>query len=99
PLAQSSPFPYTTLFRSAGGSSREGPRRSRATPLAGREGLRDGTVHSVGARMHDRRRAALGAIRPDAGGAAPGLWERRVEAPLRGDRKSTRLNSSHDQIS
>src|SRR2546428_2985127 len=62
-------FPYTTLFRSAGGGGRRGrgacPRRG-----ASRRLLHPGPCH-----------------RP------------RGPGPPRKDRKSTRLNSSHDQIS
>src|SRR3712207_7238652 len=75
-------FPYTTLFRSAGGGRRRGPGRDRQdhpaapVPASAPRGAGDGG-----------RRAAVG--EPPGRGAGPA-------AP---DRKSTRLNSSHANIS
>src|SRR3712207_7433000 len=65
-------FPYTTLFRSAGGALSAPGRRPRARPVVR-------AARAVGAAAaHDRRRPALVG---------------------RLDRKSTRLNSSHANIS
>src|SRR3712207_8907178 len=78
-------FPYTTLFRSS---------RSRVADVRGRhrcprrpdpDGLDDG----------DARTTALPATH--GGGARRGRL--RVEVRVGGDRKSTRLNSSHANIS
>src|SRR3712207_7102608 len=76
-------FPYTTLFRS---------REERGEPRAG-----------------DRRLAAAAAVAPRLRawhrlrgrdrGAAAGAPLRHDGPPRRGDRKSTRLNSSHANIS
>src|SRR5206468_10020100 len=81
----SSLFPYTTLFRSLG------RRRPRAV-------VRD-SPHGVGVRLsqsfHGRD-----AARDECGGmACPDPPERAEARGLARDRKSTRLNSSHDQIS
>src|SRR5256886_12217558 len=86
-------FPYTTLFRS-------GPRRGAAG--RGQEPHRDD------ARAVERRRlpadlaeAAPGSVRARVRRRAPdreGPRQLRVR-PLSRDRKSTRLNSSHSQIS
>src|SRR5699024_11305259 len=73
-FSPSSPFPYTTLFRSgrAGGTAHAGRTPCAGGPSRARPGAR-------------ATRARAGASRR-AGGAA-------------GDRKSTRLNSSHVSIS
>src|SRR2546430_6230728 len=77
-------FPYTTLFRS--------DRRPRS---AARRGRQLGEVDRVrraagdGGAQHPRAR---GADHPNRGQAAPAV-------AVRQDRKSTRLNSSHSQIS
>src|SRR5689334_24807002 len=80
-------FPYTTLFRSARVGSRHPPRDPRQQePVFGRS-----DVEPLSAAVRDRQRRlaqdeALRRIRAsDAAGA--------------GDRKSTRLNSSHSSIS
>src|SRR5206468_12924564 len=85
-------FPYTTLFRSStGGDVRRAPRVGDAPVPAGPDAARRGA--------RGRGRAGRG------GGAAalPGAVadRQRPHAPRRRelDRKSTRLNSSHDQIS
>src|SRR3989440_11255047 len=89
-------FPYTTLFRSrrlgdAGGARRADPslaaRRARhARVLPERRRL------ATDARAGPRR--PRGCVGDDlGGGGARGL------GPIAVDRKSTRLNSSHDQIS
>src|SRR3712207_8173368 len=77
-------FPYTTLFRSA-------------RPLRLLQRLRADDAAGTGAgvgRAHDRR------LGPAAGGALRGRRGLH-QAPARrvGDRKSTRLNSSHANIS
>src|SRR5256885_11493653 len=81
-------FPYTTLFRSAEDQlvARSGPARHR-------------TVE--GRRLCDRGRRDLD--RPDRVDAAVAIGRKRdpraVGGPVRLDRKSTRLNSSHLVIS
>src|SRR5690349_23094280 len=78
-------FPYTTLFRSGHGT-RDRPRRlaPSADLLAGTEGLPRGP--------HGRTHVHAGDTgdQPRAGDGG---------GPLRRDRKSTRLNSSHVEIS
>src|SRR5206468_8235522 len=87
---RSTPFPYTTLFRSGRGrrrvpagdtrSARREDRRRESAGLRSR-GVR-GTRRRHGLR---RRRAAVG--------------QKKKVTVMESDRKSTRLNSSHDQIS
>src|SRR2546428_3279370 len=76
-------FPYTTLFRSL------------ALPSAGEHG-QDGAPRGV-------RDRAIDVVEPASGSRGHGrIFNRVVEyyqARASGDRKSTRLNSSHDQIS
>src|SRR5206468_5042546 len=90
-------FPYTTLFRSDLVQPREEQAVGRGIEALGRgrlpgEHLR---LHRLQARpraavgLFRRRRADLRRGRADGDGIAPGAL----------DRKSTRLNSSHDQIS
>src|SRR5689334_23907996 len=76
-------FPYTTLFR-----SERAPRRRLEVELAGLDGVQRIAV--------DRRELALA----DALVARKLVGEllRKTRIPL-GDRKSTRLNSSHSSIS
>src|SRR5206468_12753491 len=81
-------FPYTTLFRSRGRRDHLRPRRVLREVLLrvrgpSRRGGREDPTLDAGAGRERRRRAGGRAGRP-----------RR-----RRDRKSTRLNSSHDQIS
>src|SRR2546430_12818683 len=77
-------FPYTTLFRSpCSASSSRRTRRPRCDPDGGRAVALRGTVHRI-------LGGPSGCVR-----RAP----RSRAAPRRGDRKSTRLNSSHSQIS
>src|SRR3712207_9467736 len=89
-------FPYTTLFRSPLFSS--WVRRTR--PCRAHTGGR-----ASGAAQQDEgdRRGGQQQRRRDAGGGAQGVEERRGRGTeqLRGlgDRKSTRLNSSHANIS
>src|SRR5206468_12736918 len=81
-------FPYTTLFR------------SRAAGQGRPQGIRPAdSQHDGGGRgerfrgQESRRSGDLGAL------AQPRQSERARPSPNRQDRKSTRLNSSHDQIS
>src|SRR3712207_7083830 len=88
---RSSLFPYTTLFRSAILIDRDADRRVEL-PFA-RE-RRDGALlrdlpHAVVARVRDVQVALAVERQP----------RRRVELAARRDRKSTRLNSSHANIS
>src|SRR3989442_7427475 len=77
-------FPYTTLFRSRG-----------APGLAGVRALHAQQVRAE--RLGQRSRHAEGAGAVRALGLGP--VERDAEAGAAGDRKSTRLNSSHVRIS
>src|SRR3712207_7892343 len=90
---RSTPFPYTTLFRSL------------ALPL-GRAApdVVDGGL--VGAHPHDDDAVEGGiglpvpaAVQPVPAGLAAGCRDRAGAAELGEDRKSTRLNSSHANIS
>src|SRR5688572_31037358 len=79
-------FPYTTLFRSA---------LQRALDLAARGDQLDHAVRRHGQAEVGRRHARVdGAAVGDVGAHARGEDAARDE-----DRKSTRLNSSHSQIS
>src|SRR3712207_8355895 len=82
-------FPYTTLFRS--GLRRRG-RRDRDAPLHRRAVDRAPVL--VAARRREPDRAALAVAE-----AARGLGGVVVQRRVVGDRKSTRLNSSHANIS
>src|SRR3712207_8645277 len=77
-------FPYTTLFRSVGGHA--------AAPAGAAGEIRDDRVPG------DPDRAA-GRLRHGDRGAAAGRTGRRGGDRDRRDRKSTRLNSSHANIS
>src|SRR2546422_3166842 len=77
-------FPYTTLFRSPGGRGQD-----RARQGAGRDAL-DGPRPPPVLRGSGRGARALRVELPEAAAAHPGRS---------GDRKSTRLNSSHGYIS
>src|SRR2546430_13532678 len=81
-------FPYTTLFRSAADPARpdRGPRRGGAGRSAGGAG-------AIVASSKGRGGPGAGRGRGDA---LPDVAQRAARA---GDRKSTRLNSSHSQIS
>src|SRR2546430_10614257 len=85
-------FPYTTLFRSGlGGAVGLDVDRRRAV------GLRAVSLRSLGVRG---RRVGLGAgPRGRPTGVRAGAGRVRGWAQLERDRKSTRLNSSHSQIS
>src|SRR2546428_7099353 len=76
-------FPYTTLFRSA---------RRLDSPDPARLARDDASPHRVGSLVADRAAAAARSLRLRV--RVPSLLG--VDRP---DRKSTRLNSSHDQIS
>src|SRR3712207_7351733 len=78
-------FPYTTLFRSRGGPGLPpGPARPRPQP---RHHRRPGRRHRPGRpRLRPRLHPRTRAVRP-------------AHRRLPGDRKSTRLNSSHANIS
>src|SRR3712207_7773946 len=76
---RSTPFPYTTLFRSAGAASRKGGDPGRRGRLQSRSEVVP-VLRAKPSTVTRRRRGAAG-------------------APGRGDRKSTRLNFSHANIS
>src|SRR3712207_8608435 len=86
-------LPCTTLFRSLRGRevacSPRGGASGRRTPGGGRSAARDG---SEGGR--DARRASA-----SGGGCRPGRGAPVVGEVVRQDRKSTRLNSSHANLS
>src|SRR5206468_8270234 len=81
-------FPYTTLFRSAPAAVAAPGAGDDLRHLGGGPGP-DGTLRLLPCR-------ARGLLRPPAGQPVPGAAHCRGPLP---DRKSTRLNSSHDQIS
>src|SRR2546430_10401708 len=78
-------FPYTTLFRSV-----DMHQRARVAPLAVHQ-----DEHLVGAEAAQARRVDV--VRAVADGLVRGVERRRQRGEE--DRKSTRLNSSHSQIS
>src|SRR3712207_8170814 len=82
---RSSLFPYTTLFRSHGGP----PRMDGSVGEVGGEGGADGDGVGLVGLVLQRAARASDQVRGDRVG--PG--------PHRRDRKSTRLNSSHANIS
>src|SRR3712207_9222703 len=93
---RSTPFPYTTLFRSTAGdpapcgkTTHTGrapdPRSLSVTPV--------GSVHGEALRQQPNRLVRLGVGRQPGGRAPAGVEDGRI------DRKSTRLNSSHANIS
>src|SRR5690606_41791304 len=85
--AMCSPFPYTTLFRSLPPADEQRPDPGRG----GRAAVRRGGIPAQG------RVRGGGGIRAGAGGDGALDQVRRCEEA--GDRKSTRLNSSHVKIS
>src|SRR3712207_9086367 len=89
-------FPYTTLFRSRDprGHGRPLHERPRGHARRARDGAEALLLRVVGACAA----AAAGTGSRAGGRAAPGLAARRRADPA-GDRKSTRLNSSHANIS
>src|SRR5690606_39574632 len=85
--------PYTTLFRSARGAPR-GPRLRGASP--GPRGAASSRRRRASGRGLPRLGPSLAARR----GAGAASWlSARLGSTGRGDRKSTRLNSSHVKIS
>src|SRR3546814_8729577 len=98
-------FPYTTLFRSAGG----GLLAAMPAVRAGARGGHRGAVAGGGLRAHATRRGRPGqrgamrsgsphsTVRPGTPAAPEGFKFRSLTPPagLPRDRKSTRLNSSH----
>src|SRR5690606_42113527 len=86
-------FPYTTLFRSHGVDAADGAQLgvARGDPL-GRH-ARGAQAHLVAEQVRQQRGASRDELRE-----APGMRLGDVDARL-GDRKSTRLNSSHVKIS
>src|SRR5207247_8790774 len=96
--ARSTLFPYTTLFR-----SRELYLRRGATSVYGgrADGQRRGGCRSPPRRGHDERREAVSRVRRCRRVSAPSGRGRGPETRPPGgggDRKSTRLNSSHEWI-
>src|SRR3712207_8665521 len=81
-------FPYTTLFRSHARAAGEGAEEGRADDECHEE--RD---------EQDRRLAGFAGMPAAAGGASAVRGVRRACARRDRDRKSTRLNSSHANIS
>src|SRR3712207_7012575 len=76
-------FPYTTLFRSRRGD------------CADQVSARQPPAHTLGGRGGGRQPASS----PPPGGAVTRWPPRVLPVPRPGDRKSTRLNSSHANIS
>src|SRR5206468_12514952 len=94
PPPPSTLFPYTTLFRSAAnaaGRGRTHPEHGAAAPVHARRAAREAQT----------RRRARDRLRVPDWLPASGRRENRRKPYLSAvrDRKSTRLNSSHDQIS
>src|SRR5207249_10000954 len=91
PLPMSTPFPYTTLFRSEGGESgHQGADRERRRGKVPPEGLEDAIRPEEVRRLRSLHAAGrLSGVRP----------RRRQPDASAVDRKSTRLNSSHVSIS
>src|SRR3712207_9308529 len=89
-------FPYTTLFRSPVGDAVIGLGR-----LRGHGRRRDHDLGAVGAQDRDLLLAHLVRHREDAAVALDRRRDRETHAGVArgGDRKSTRLNSSHANIS
>src|SRR5206468_11545503 len=92
----SSLFPYTTLFRSACSLESSKTRGSHEASMPSAEGLSEKTTFqaevSIGISQEQRSRSF-------GGGELREFKYRRIWDRGREDRKSTRLNSSHDQIS
>src|SRR5690606_41834093 len=85
----SPPFPYTTLFRSYHGRPACGTSQAGRIQRGGQSG--DGGFHI-------RESAPVRTIRR-LHALSPAFRRRRPALPRGGDRKSTRLNSSHVKIS
>src|SRR2546430_4642920 len=88
-------FPYTTLFRSEYGARACGARLRPEESEPRRAGQRRRRARGDVERVADR------VAQPGGGGAQRVAIARCVDTQIRplGDRKSTRLNSSHSQIS
>src|SRR5947208_7981236 len=82
PPPRSTLFPYTTLFRSSGGSPSWHEFSSIGHPMFPKK---------------KRQRSTVPVVRRRAGQSVREEWDRLVNENL--DRKSTRLNSSHQIIS
>src|SRR5207249_11214702 len=98
PPPRSTPFPYTTLFRSRGDVRRDagagrppGDARSRASEA--------GWNRSESVRVQAEGAAEAATHRGTEAGAAAGRRAAASTARAAADRKSTRLNSSHVSIS
>src|SRR5206468_11563414 len=93
------PFPYTTLFRSRHDLPGEGPRSAVLRRGIRPDACRGAVAGRLGRADPARApRARLTKTYPEK--TANTQWkERRMDTDLTEDRKSTRLNSSHDQIS
>src|SRR5205085_11497541 len=88
-------FPYTTLFRSPVLRAQFPPRARAAAALAATGGVGGG---GAGGAAHRRRADAATVAAAGASAAHSRGRDRRGECAAL-DRKSTRLNSSHSQIS
>src|SRR5206468_8626918 len=82
-------FPYTTLFRSVSCFSSGSPSGARS----GRQPPRSSRQESASSSSHPPRRSRAYPCCSSSASPAP------RSCPTTADRKSTRLNSSHDQIS
>src|SRR5207253_3710894 len=93
------PFPYTPLFRSA--ATPAATSAQKLCPCLIPQACLQ--IHRKPIRSDDRLRQVASATRPEAccrhRCSTPPVVARRPEDALRGDRKSTRLNSSHVAIS
>src|SRR5206468_13020290 len=97
PQPRSTLFPYTTLFRS-GVEGAVGVVAGQGEVAFGADEGRAGG-HRLAVGLHGDGAGLAGPAEEVGGDQAAGA-ERRVEGPgVQQDRKSTRLNSSHDQIS
>src|SRR2546421_12931043 len=89
-------FPYTTLFRSLF-ADRQGLRRGPVRCLS-RDGGNQASRIWLGRRVRDSSTSSVSrAIAPP--GLRKSSWHSSDSVNSESDRKSTRLNSSHDQIS
>src|SRR5205085_6041376 len=93
PPATSSLFPYTTLFRSIRRRKRS---RSRKANFRRHD---HATVERVSNRKAHQPAAPAAGGRPPVRASGFRVSDSRRGNPAGGDRKSTRLNSSHSQIS
>src|SRR5206468_7817782 len=94
PISRS--FPYTTLFRSRDGDT--GVHRVRG--LRDEVGVLDRIIPARHAQKTQVMHRVVDGIRPEKGDPEVEFAQRVVQhSPGDLDRKSTRLNSSHDQIS